>query len=55
MDDDIAEMIAEYALMYSSSGEEGKYWCKNIIRDLAGVLCGEFMEVYVEGDDDSAR
>ena len=54
MGDEIADMIAEYADRYvDTPSEEGKYWCKHIIRDLAGILCGDYIMMF-EGDDDDA-
>ena len=50
MDEYIVALIAEYALSYAQSGEEGKYWCKQIIGDLADGLRGDYIEIEVIDD-----
>lgn len=52
MDVEIADMIASYAIAYTQAGEEGRYWCKTIMGDLVGVLCGDYISMVVVEDDD---
>ena len=50
MEDYLVTLIAEYALSYTQSGEEGRYWCKQIIGDLADGLRGDYIGIEVVDD-----
>ena len=54
MDDLVIDLIVYYAQMMqvNRQSEEARYWCKNIIRDLSGLLCGEGIEIVIEGEED---
>lgn len=45
MEKEIADMIAGYAIAYTQAGEEGRYWCKTIMGDLVGILCGDYISM----------
>ena len=52
MENEIADMIASYAIAYTQAGEEGRYWCKTFMSDLVGLLCGDYISVVVVVEDD---